>query len=97
MRLILVLSLLLATVVFVLQLADILWADTPWNLQWVPYDAAPYSVYTLFMLAMMILWWPTKDSWKFGYTNQVNQEETEAGGETHKVKAEQVGVNEEKL
>merc|ERR1711992_278203 len=90
-RLVLVGSLLLATVVLLIQLADIVVSATPWNLQWLPYDASPHSVYTLFLLALMILWWPSADSWKLGYSDKVNQDENEAGGHD-KVQAEQVGV-----
>mmetsp|Transcript_134414 Transcript_134414/g.268263 ORF Transcript_134414/g.268263 Transcript_134414/m.268263 type:complete len:449 (+) Transcript_134414:122-1468(+) len=90
--------LLLATVVLLLQLADILLVNTPWNLQWVPYDAAPHAAYTLFLLALMMVWWPRADNWKLEYTDQVNQEEADAaGGEPPMVKAEQIGANEEKL
>jgi len=94
MRLVLVGSILLATVVLLIQVTDILLSATPWNLQWVPYDASPHSVYTLFLLSLMILWWPNADSWKLGYTDQVNQDENETGGDG-KVQAEPIGVAEE--
>jgi len=93
-RMVLVGSILLATVVLLIQVADILLAATPWNLQWVPYDAAPHLVYTLFLLALMILWWPNADSWRLGYTVQVAQDEIETGGDG-KVQAEPIGVAEE--
>merc|ERR1712062_690489 len=84
-RLVLVGSILLATVVLLIQVADIVvsatpwnlqWlvSATPWNLQWLPYDAAPHSVYTLFLLALMTLWWPNAP-WKLAYSEQVNQDE----------------------
>jgi len=92
-RLVLLVSILLATVVLVIQLADIVLSATPWELQWVPYDAAPHSVYTLFLLAFMILWWPRADSWKLGYSDQVNQEENATGGDG-KAPAEQIGAAE---
>merc|ERR1712127_981255 len=79
-RLVLLVSILLATVVLLIQLADIMLSRTPWNLQWVPYDAAPHSVYTLFLLALMILWLPRGDEWKIGYLDQVNQDENVGGG-----------------
>jgi hypothetical protein len=85
-RLVLVGAFFLATVVLLLQLADMRLASTPWNLQWLPYDGAPHMVYTLFLLAMMILWWPQKDSWKLGYSDHVGQ-----GGRGHGVEAEQIG------
>jgi len=103
MRLVLVGSILLATVVWLIQFTDIMLSSNPWNLQWVPYDAAPHSVYTLFLLAMMILWWPTADSWKLGYFNEVRQDEGATGvvneqigvaEEDGKVQAEQIGVAE---
>jgi len=75
-----------------MQLADVWLAVTPWKLQWVPYDAAPHAVYTLFLLAVMILWWPHADSRKLGYSDLVNQDETEAGKEACGVVAEQVGA-----
>merc|ERR1712113_1384886 len=87
-------SVLLATVVLLLQFADIMLSRTPWNLQWVPYDAAPHSVYTLFLLALMILWLPRGDEWKIGYLDQVNQDENVGGG-TGKVNPEQIGLAEE--
>jgi len=102
LRLALVGSILLATVVLLIQFTDIMLSATPWNLQWVPYDAAPHSVYTLFLLALMILWWPNADSWKLGYFNEVRQDEGAAGvvnkrigfaeAEDGKVQAEQIGV-----
>merc|ERR1719410_446718 len=102
LRMVLVGSMLLAFVVLLVQVADIMVAETPWNLQWVPYDAAPHSVYTLFLLSLMILWWPNVNSWKLGYFNQVDQDETEKVGkdraEDGTVHAEQIGVPEaEKL
>merc|ERR1712008_512932 len=93
MRLVLVASLLLATVVLLLQLSDIVVSATPWELQWVPFDGAPHAVYTVFLLALMILWWPHADSWKLGYSDQVDQDENETGG-NGKVEAQQVGVAE---
>jgi len=36
----------------------------------------------------MILWWPNADSWKLGYSDEVNQ------GENEKIQAEQVGAAE---
>merc|ERR1711920_513463 len=85
-RLVLAGTFFLATVVLLLQLADMRLASTPWNLQWLPYDGAPHMVYTLFLLAMMIVWWPQKDSWKLGYSDHVGQ-----GGRGHGVEAEQIG------
>jgi len=93
MRLVLVGSLLLATVVLLLQLTDIVMSATPWELQWVPYDGAPHAVYTVFLLGLMILWWPHEDSWKLGYSDQVDQDENETGGDG-KVEAQQIGVAE---
>jgi hypothetical protein len=93
MRLLLVGSLLLATVVLLLQLSDIVVAATPWELQWVPFDGAPHAVYTVFLLSLMILWWPHADSWKLGYSDQVDQDENETGGDG-KVDAQQIGVAE---
>jgi len=92
-RLVLVGSILLSTVVLLIQVADMMLSATPWNLQWVPYDAAPHSVYTLFLLAWMILWWPNAESWKLGYSEPVSQEEEETLGDG-KVQAEQVGIAE---
>jgi len=90
-RLVLVGAFLLATVVLLLQVADMWLASTPWNLQWLPYDGAPHMVYTLFLLVMMILWWPSQDSWKLGYSDRVDQQDTEAGGgEAHRDKGEQI-------
>jgi len=98
LRMVLVGSMLLAFVVLLVQVADIMASETPWNLQWVPYDAAPHSIYTLFLLSLMILWWPNVDSWKLGYFNQVDQDETEKIGkdqaEDGTVHAEQIGVPE---
>jgi len=91
MRIVLVGTVLLATVALSIQLADIVLSATPWNLQWVPYDASPHSVYTLFLLALMILWWPNAESWKLGYSEPVSQEEKETLGDD-KVQAEQVGI-----
>jgi hypothetical protein len=93
MRLVLIGSILLATVVLIVQFADIVLATTPWNLQWVAYDAAPHAVYTLFLLALMILWWPHADSWKYAYHQQVNQDESGIGPDG-KVEAEQIGLAE---
>jgi len=93
MRMVLVGSMLLAVGVLGLQFADIVLSNTPWNLQWVVYDAAPHTVYTLFLLAMMVLWWPHADSWKLGYSNQVNQDEHQARGDGN-VHAEQIGAAE---
>jgi len=92
-RMVLVGTVLLATVAVLIQLADIVLSVTPWNLQWVPYDASPHLVYTLFLLALMILWWPNADSWKWGYSEQVSQEENETQGDG-KVQAEQIGIAE---
>jgi len=92
-RMVLVGSILLATVVLMIQVADIVVSETPWNLQWLPYDGSPHTVYTLFLLALMILWWPNADSWKLGYSDSVIQEENETGGDGQ-VQAEQVGVAE---
>jgi hypothetical protein len=92
-RFVLLASLLLATEVLMIQLADILLSATPWELQWVPYDAAPHSVYTLFLLAFMILWWPHADSWKLGYSDEVKQEEN-ATGVDGRTPAWQIGVPE---
>jgi len=92
-RMVLVGSILLATVVLMIQVADIVWSETPWNLQWLPYDGSPHTVYTLFLLALMILWWPNADSWKLGYSDSVIQEENETGGDGQ-IQAEQVGVAE---
>merc|ERR1712032_569852 len=78
-RLVYVGSFLLATVVLLLQLADVWLASTPWDLQWVPYDAAPHTAYTLFLLAMMMLWWPRKDSWKLAYSDHVGQKGARTG------------------
>merc|ERR1712032_575029 len=90
-RLVLVGAFLLATVVLLLQFADMWLASTPWKLQWLPYDGAPHMVYTLFLLAMMILWWP------HGHMSErVEQQETEAGGKDHRVEAEQIGANDQK-
>jgi len=102
-RLVLVGAFLLATVVLLLQVADMWLASTPWNLQWLPYDGAPHMVYTLFLLVMMILWWPSQDSWKLGYSDRVDQQETEAGGgEAHRdkgeqIEAEQIGATSQKV
>merc|ERR1712032_1211556 len=90
-RLALLGAFLLATVVLLLQVADMWLVSTPWNLQWLPYDGAPHMAYTLFLLVMMILWWPSRDSWKLAYSGCVDQQETEAGGgEAHRDKGEQI-------
>jgi len=98
MRLVLVGSILLATVVLLVQLTDIWLHQTPWNLQWVPYDAAPHSVFTLFLLANMVLWWPHADSWKLAYSDQVNQDENaEAPAGEHRAQAEKIEVEAEQI
>jgi hypothetical protein len=102
-RLVLVGAFLLATMVLLLQVADMWLASTPWNLQWLPYDGAPHMVYSLFLLVMMILWWPSQDSWKLAYSDCVDQQETEAGGgEAHRdkgeqIEAEQIGATSQKV
>merc|ERR1712079_146113 len=96
-RLLLLAALLLAIVVLMIQLADMIGANTPWELQWVPYDAAPHSVYTLFLVAFMVLWWPRADSWKLGYSDTVNQEEAEGDGNALTAQAEQIGNPETEL
>merc|ERR1740123_2330823 len=90
-RVVLLGSILLATVVLLIQCTDIFTSATPWNLQWLPYEGCPHSVYTLFLLGLMILWWPNADSWKLGYSEQVTQDEPGDG----EVKAEQVGMAQE--
>jgi len=94
-RLVLVGSFLLATVVLLLQLADVRLASTPWDLQWVPYDAAPHTAYTLFLLAMMMLWRPRKDSWKLAYSDQVGQKEPgqEEEEQAQRVEAQTIGAD----
>jgi len=99
LRLVLVGTFVLATVVLLLQVADMWLMSTPWNLQWLPYDGAPHAVYTLFLMAMMFMFWPHKDSWKLGYSDHVEQHETEAGGVEaqrdtgNQIEAEQIGAN----
>merc|ERR1712129_81078 len=90
-RLVLIGSILLASVVLLMQFADIAVSETAWNFQWVPYDAAPDTVYTLFLVVLMMLWWP-QDYHRFGYSDAVRQ--TSSSSEGEQVQAVQIGVAE---
>jgi len=100
MRSVLVLSVMLASALLLVQCAEIVESQTPWNLQWVPYDAGPHVVFTLFQLAMMILWWPRADDWKYSYDHAVSQDDCEGGsgaGQNNQVWPEKVGIGNNEL
>jgi len=67
-RTILVVALLLCTAVSVVQLLDCAYTTLfSWRFQWLPTDGLPGLLFLFILLAMLCVWAPTQESWKFSY------------------------------
>jgi len=67
----------LGSLVVMVQLIDIIWDSTPWELQWIPHDGSPNLAFLIFLVLMMLIWWPDLNIWKLAYTEQVTTHEVE--------------------
>jgi len=84
-RRVLLLTVGLATCVVIVQLVDIIWDSTPWELQWIPHDGSPNLAFLIYTVLMMLVWWPELDIWKIAYAQQVPTHEAEESDGHHEI------------
>mmetsp|Transcript_55944 Transcript_55944/g.154915 ORF Transcript_55944/g.154915 Transcript_55944/m.154915 type:complete len:520 (-) Transcript_55944:15-1574(-) len=79
-RLVLAFGSLLSLLILLLQVADIAYDSIfSWQHQWIPVEGAPHLAFVMVLIAMMVVWWPSQDSWKFAYSLHMDQEPERAG------------------
>jgi len=78
---ILLVGFLLSIINATVQILDIANDIFPWDLAWFSVEGAPQYSFMAILVAMMVVWWPTEDSWKYGYQVQTNAEDEEDVGE----------------
>lgn len=74
-RRVLLLTFGLATCVVMLQLVDIIWDSTPWELQWIPHDGSPLLAFLIFTVLTMLIWWPGLSVWRLAFSQKVEENE----------------------
>mmetsp|Transcript_100115 Transcript_100115/g.291996 ORF Transcript_100115/g.291996 Transcript_100115/m.291996 type:complete len:499 (+) Transcript_100115:86-1582(+) len=84
-RKILVVGFLLSTINATVQILDIAKNIFPWDLAWFSVDGAPQYSFMAVLVAMMVVWWPTEDSWKYGYQVQTNVAEDEEDADVNHI------------
>merc|ERR1719468_522805 len=76
-RRVLLMSCGLGGLVVMMQLVDIIWDATPWELQWIPQDGSSNLAFLIFLVLMMLVWWPDLPVWKLAYREKVTTQETD--------------------